>query len=184
MINREEAFILIKKYLKDEDNIKYSLAVEAILRELANILERNEEIWGLVGLLHNLDYEYTSSDPEKRGTLSAQLLDDLLPERAVNAIRSNNYTHTDYIPTTSLDKSLIAVDATARLIFATIHTIDSKKITDVNLEKLMNKFLDSSFASRINRNKIQLCNDVGIDLETFLKLSLDILKKKSEELNL
>ena len=48
----------------------------------------------------------------------------------------------------------------------------------------MNKFLDSSFASRINRNKIKLCNDIGIDLETFLKLSMDALKKKSEELNL
>ncbi len=184
MINREEAFILIKKYLRDEDNIKYSLAVEAILRELANILERNEEIWGLVGLLHNLDYEYTSSDPEKRGTLSAQLLDDLLPERAVNAIKANNYTHTDYIPTTSLDKSLIAVDATVGLIVATIHTTPTKKLSDLDLERLMNKFLDSSFASRINRNKIQLCNDIGLDLETFLKLSLDILKKKSEELNL
>lgn len=183
MINREEAFILIRKYLKDQDNIKYSLAVEAILKELAKILERDEETWGLVGLLHNLDYEYTSSDPEKRGTLSAQLLEDLLPERAVNAIKANNYTHTDYIPTTSLDKSLIAVDAAVKLIVATIYSTPSKKISDVDLEKLMNKFLDSSFVPRINRNKIQLCNDVGIDLETFLKISLDILKKKSAELN-
>ena len=108
MITRDEAFVLIKKYLRHEDNIRKSLAVEAILREIAKKLERNADLWGLTGLLHNIDYEYTSTEPESRGVLSAQLLEDLLPEKAVNAIKANNYTHTDYIPTTSLDKSLMA----------------------------------------------------------------------------
>ena len=104
MINRDEAFVILKKYLKDPDNIKYSLAVEAVLKELARILYRDEELWSLTGLLHNLDYEYTRGELEKRGNLSSQLLGGLLPENAVNAIRANNYMHTDYIPTTSLDK--------------------------------------------------------------------------------
>ena len=63
MINREEAFILLRKYLKDEESIKYSLAVEAVLKEMAKILYRDEELWGLTGLLHNLDYEYTPANP-------------------------------------------------------------------------------------------------------------------------
>jgi len=184
MINREEAFVLLKKYLRDQDNIKYSIAVEAILRELAKKLDRNVELWGLTGLLYNLDYEYTSNEPEKRGTLSAQLLEDLLPDGCVNAIKANNYMHTDYIPTTSLDKSLIAVDAVTKLIIVTARSMPSKKLAEVDLETLLDRFNDSSFAARNNRNKIQLCADIGMELKAFLELCLNTLKQISDELNL
>lgn len=184
MINRDEAFILLKKYLRDEDNIRHSLAVEAILRSLAKVLNRNEELWGLTGLLHNLDYEYTGTEPEKRGSLSAQLLDDLLPERAVNAIRANNYRYTEYIPTTSLDKSLIAADAVTGFIITTVKSMTSKKIAEVDLDILFDRFKDETFASRYNRNKIQLCEDIGLNLKHFLELCLDTLNKISDEINL
>ncbi len=184
MINREEACVIIKKYLRHEDNIKYSLAVEAVLREMAKRLDRDEELWGLTGLLFNLDYEFTSNEPEKRGSLSAQLLEDLLPERGVNAIKANNYMHTDYIPTTSLDKSLIAADAATGLVMVVAQSMPSKKLAEVDLLKLMNKFDDPSFANRYNRNRIQLCNDIGIELEAFLELTLNILKQISDKLNL
>lgn len=184
MINRDEGFILLKKYLRDKDNINYSIAVEAILRETAIKLGRDEELWGLTGLLHNLDYEYTSNEPEKRGTLSAQLLEDLLPERCVNAIKANNYMHTDYIPATSLDKSLIAADAIAGLIIGIAQSIPSKKIADIDLKIFIKKFYDSSFATRYNRKKIQLCADIGIELDTFLELSLNTLKQISDKIKL
>lgn len=184
MINRDEAFVLLKKYLRDDENIRYSIAVEAVTRELARKLERNEELWGLTGLLHNLDYEYTRSEPEKRGTLSAQLLEDLLPERAVNAIKANNYMHTDYIPITSLDKSLIAADAAVGFILAIVNKTSSKKLADVDLKLVLSKFRDPSFAETLNRNKIQLCNDVGIELNLFFKIVLDVLNKISQEINL
>jgi len=184
MINREEAFILLKKYLRDESNIRHSLAVEAVLREVAKRLDRDEELWGLTGLLHNLDYEYTSSDPEKRGTLSAQLLEDLLPESGVNAIRANNYMYTDYIPISSLDKSLIAADAITGFIIAMAHSMPSKKIVAVDFEILVKKFNDPSFAARYKRNKIQLCIDIGIELEVFLELVLNTLKQISDKLNI
>ena len=184
MINRDEAFVLIKKYLRDEENINYSLAIEAVLREIAKRLEQDEDLWGLTGLLFNLDYEFTSNEPEKRGSFSAQLLEDLLPQRGINAIKANNYMHTDYIPTTSLDKSLIATDAATGFIIATAKSMPSKKIVELDLLKLMNKFDDPTFANRFNRNRIQLCTDIGIELETFLELILNILKQMSEKLNI
>jgi predicted hydrolase (HD superfamily) len=184
MINREEAIVLLKKYLRDEDNIKYSLAVEAVIREIAKKLDRNEDLWGLTGLLHNIDYEYTINEPEKRGTLSAQLLEGLLPDRAVNAIIANNYMHTDYIPITSLDKTLIAVDTAIGLVIATVRSMPSKKIADVDLITIINKFNDPSFFTGYSRNKIQLCEDVGIELKLFFKLLLDTLNKMSDELNI
>ena len=184
MINREEAFILLNKYLKDADNIRYSLAVEAILRELARRLERDEELWGLTGLLHNLDYEYTRNELDKRGSISAQLLENLLPDRAINAIKANNYMHTGYIPTTSLDKSLIAADASVGFIITTSHLMPSKKLSELDMELLMSKFYDTSFAIRYNRSKIQLCADVGMDLASFLGLCLEVLGEMSDELNI
>lgn len=184
MITRDEAFVIIKKYLRHEDNLRKSLAVEAIMREIAKKLERDVDLWGLTGLLHNIDYEYTSNEPENRGVLSAQLLEDLLPEKAVNAIKANNYTHTDYIPTTSLDKSLIAVDSVTGLILATVQSLPSKRIKELGFQALLDKFYDAEFAARYNRNKIQLCTDIGMNLDAFLKISLDVLKKMSDQLNL
>ena len=184
MISREEAFVILKKYLKEPDNIRYSFAVEAVLREVARILYRDEELWALTGLLHNLDYEYTQGELESRGTLSAQLLEGLLPENGINAIKANNYTHTDYIPTTSLDKSLIAVDAVCMLIFATAKACPSKKVADVDLNMLISRFNDSSFAPLANRSRIGLCNDIGIDLKAFLALSLVTIKAIASSLRL
>ena len=184
IITREEAFILIKKYLKEPDSIKFSLSVEAVLKELAKKLYGDKELWALAGLLHNLDYEYTAREPEKRGTLSAQLLEGLLPEEVINAIKANNYTHTDYIPTTTLDKSLIAVNSICRLIFATAETTDSKTIKEVDLDLLINKFKDSSFASTINRSRIEICADLGLEMDAFFELSLETLKGISEKIRI
>ena len=134
MINREEALVIVKKYLHDKDSIRQSLAVEAILREMAKRLGRDEELWGLAGLLHNIDYEFTTREPEKRGNLSGQLLEGLLPERAVNAIKSNNYIYTEQIPITSLDKALIATEALVGLIFVTVSLTSNKKLNEINTD--------------------------------------------------
>jgi len=183
MIDRKQAFVLINKYLKDKDNKRKGLAVECILRKMAELLEKDTELWGLTGLLHNLDYEYCSANPEKRGILSSQLLEGLLPEGGVNAIKSNNYMHTDYIPTTSLDRSLIATVSAAGLISVIVRMSDSQKIQDISLKEVVDKFNDSSFATRYNRKRIVLCEDVGMQVEFFLNLCLEEMKKISEELN-
>ena len=184
MLDREEAFALLKKYLREPGSIKYSYAVEALLREIAKVLYRDVELWGLTGLLHNLDYEFTRGDIEQRGNLSAQLLNDLLPENGVNAIKANNYTHTDYIPTTSLDKSLIAADAICRLILATALKTPNKRLSEVDLNLLTKNYQDLSFAPTISRHRIKLCVDLGIDVKSFLELSLNSLKSISDKIDL
>ena len=184
MINRKEALILIKKYLRGNDNIIHSFATEAVLKEIAKLLNKDENLWGLSGLLHNLDYEFTDNNPEQRGTLSAQLLEDLLPNNAINAIKANNYLHTDYMPVSSLDKSLIAGVAVTDFIFDTSKSLTKKKISELNFEILMDKFLDESFSSYNIRSKIKLCKDIGIEIPEFLKLSLNALKSISNNLNI
>lgn len=181
MITREQALVLIKKYIKDRDLIKRSLAVETILREIARRLHKDEELWGLTGLLYNIDYEYVGREPENRGTLASQLLDGLIPEAGVNAIKSINYMHTNYTPITSLDKSLIAADAVTGLIFNTAHSLSLKNFSEIDIDVLLDKLNDPSSANINNRNRVKLCNDVGMDLDVFLALSLNIVKKISNE---
>ena len=183
MLNREEALVLLKKYIKDEELIKNSISVEAILREIAKKLGKDEELWGLTGLLHNLDYDYTRGNPEKRGILSANLLENILPEDSINAIKANNYMHTDYIPVTSLDKSLISAAEVTGFVITVAKSIPSKQISELDLKTLIDKFNDSTFATRFNRNKIKLCLDVGIDVEIFLKLTLLTLRQFSNKFN-
>jgi len=109
--------------------------------------------------------------------LAAQVLDGLIPENGVNAIKANNYMHIDYIPTTSLDKSLIAAVTGAGLIITVLRSISSKKISDVDLALVVVRFHDSNFASRYNRNRIYLCEDLGMQLEFFLDLCLNSIKE-------
>lgn len=184
MINREEAYALLKKYLRDDKLVKHSLAVEAILIDMAKRLGKDKDLWGLVGLLHDLDYEYTKREPEKHANLSTQILEGLLPEAGLNAIKAHNYTHTDYIPTTSIDKALIAADAVSGLIIATALIIPSKKLSDVKIETLINKYKDNSFARGCSRSRIALCVDTGIEIDRFLALSLNALKDISDSLGL
>ncbi len=184
MITREEAFALLQKYLKDEKRIKHSLAVEIIMRKMANKLGKDVDLWGLAGLLHDLDYDYTDKEPEKHANVTAQILDGLLPEKCINAIKAHNYKHTDYIPITSIDKALIAADAVSGLVIATALIIPSKKLADVRLETLLDKFYDHSFAQGCSRSRIELCQDTGVDVEAFLALSLNSLKEIAGELGL
>jgi predicted hydrolase (HD superfamily) len=184
MLSRDEAIELVKKYLKDINLRKNSIIAEALLRQVAKILGKDEELWGLTGLLHNLDYDYTRENPEKRGILSANLLENLLPEKSINAIKANNYMHTDYIPVTSLDKSLISISELTGFVITVAQSTPSKHLSDVDLNTLLNKFNDQNFATRFNRNKIKLCEDVGIDLENFFNLTLNTLKQISNQLGI
>jgi putative nucleotidyltransferase with HDIG domain len=183
-ITREEAIKLLNKYISTKKLIQHSLAVEAIMKEMAIQLEEDTKVWSLVGLLHDLDYDYTQGNPEQHTQISSTILQGLIPEKGINAIKAHNYIHTDYTPTTDLDKSLLSADAVSGFVIAVALIMPTKKINDVKKETLIKKFKDNSFAKGCNRNKINLCQDLGIKLEDFLELSLNELSKISKDLDL
>ena len=184
MLNREEALQLLKKYLKTENLYKHSLAVEAILQATAQQLHKDEHLWGITGLLHDLDYDFTKTEPQNHAKMTVQILTGLLPDKAINAIKSHNYHHTNQVPETSLDKALIAADAVSGLIIATALVMPTKKIADVQLSTLINKFKDNSFARGCDRKRIELSEDFGVPLDYFLELSLKALTEIAEPLGL
>ena len=182
MLSRNQALNLIKKYLKEFDNIRLAISVEAILRKIAEEYDEDKELWGITGLLHNLDYEYCRSNLENRGIISNQILNGIIPEKSVNAIKANNYLYNDFIPISSLDKCLIAAVTSAELILNIASYNSLKKLSDISLSLLITKYNDSSFAPKLKRNRINICEDVGIDLKSFLELSLHALYEISDNL--
>jgi hypothetical protein len=184
MIPREDAYNLVKRYIRKDEVRKHSLAVEAIMRALARKLSRDEKAWGLTGLLHDIDCEYTSDDPPDHGVVAGQMLEGLLPEECLNAIKAHNYQHTSQTPITTMEKAIVAADAVSSLIIATALDTPSKKLSDVTLETLLEKFDDKSFARESDRRRISICYDLGITLREFLYMSLKAQQRIAEELGL
>jgi len=143
----------------------------------AKSLQQDPDFWGVVGLLHDLDYEYTRDQPEKHGILTGQILKNLIPDTGIHAILAHNYVHTEVIPTNILDKALIASDSVSGLILASAKIMPDKKISQLKLSSLKKKMKDNSFAKGCNRDKILLCQDIGININDFLDLSLKSSQK-------
>lgn len=184
MLTREEALRLIKATLSRKNMIYHALAVEAIMRSLARNLDENEEVWGLTGLLHDIDFEKTETTPEKHGLVAEAILRKICPEEVVRAIKAHNADHTKVTPKTKMEKALIASDAVSGLLVACALVMPSKKLKDVKSETVIKKFKDKDFARGAHRERIMLCEEIGVPKEKFFEITLNGLKEISSELEL
>ncbi len=187
MISREEALQLLFKYLKNDKMRKHCLAVEAIMRRLARRLGKDEAVWGLVGLLHDLDYDLVGRDMKLHGAKAAELLGDMLPEELLKVIAGHN-EHTGVTPTSEegqiMVKALKAADQASGLIVATALVMPNKKLSEVRVESLLKKMKSKDFARGVDRSKITGVEELGIPLQEFLGLSLEAMQEISSQLGL
>lgn len=183
MISREEAINLLHRHLSNDRNIKHCLAVEAIMKAIARRLGEDELLWGLVGLLHDIDYELVGRDLSKHGLVVAELLRDLLPPEALDAIEAHNEL-TGKTSDTKLAYALKASDHVSGLIIATALVMPNKKLSEVRVESVIKKFKQKDFAKGVNRDRILLCRRLGLSLEEFIEIALNALKEVSNELGL
>jgi putative nucleotidyltransferase with HDIG domain len=180
-MNKIEALNLLKAYLKNEKLIKHCLAVGKIMEKLAERLNEDVEKWYITGLLHDIDYEMTSI--EKHGLVSENILKGKVSEDIISAIKAHN-EFTGYKDESNLAIALKCADAVSGLIIATALVMPDKKLNSVKLETLKNKFKQKDFARNVSREKIKLCEKIGISLEEFLEISLNALKEIDKELGL
>ena len=184
MLMREEAFNLVKKHISKRNILYHVLAVEAIMRSVAQHLGENEEKWGLVGLLHDIDYEKTEATPEKHSLIAEELLKGAVPEELIKAIKSHNFKHTGVKPENRMEKALIACDAVSGLLVACALVMPSKKLEDVKVETVAKKFKDKDFARGADRERILTCEEIGIPRDKFFEIALNGLKKIAAEIGL
>jgi len=183
-MTREEALNLLKKHLKNKNLFKHCLAVEAVMRRLARHFNQDEELWGIAGLLHDIDYEKTKDDPNRHSIEGAQILADMdLPDELVYAVKVHNHAHG--LPRkTMMDKALYASDPVTGLIVAGALIRPEKKLEAVDVPFLLNRFKEKSFARGANRETINSCEELGLSLEEFLGLSLEAMQGIAGELGL
>ncbi len=151
---REEALSLLKEYNKNDGLIKHSLAVEAVMRYCARKRGEDEEKWGVIGLVHDLDYEQF---PQQHCRKTEEILRSRnWPDEYIRAVLSHAWGMcTDVEPKSDLEKVLYAVDELTGLVVATALVRPSKSVMDMNAKSVKKKWKEKSFAAGVNRQVIE-----------------------------
>jgi putative nucleotidyltransferase with HDIG domain len=179
-MTREQALDLIQQHIPNRNLIKHMIAVEGVMKRLARQFDQDEQIWGMAGLLHDLDYQETVNDFPRHGFRTAEILaGQELPPEAIHAI----IAHTGHIPAESLmDKALYAADPLTGLIVAGVLMHPQKKLALLEADFILRRFKEKRFAAGADRDQIQTCTALGLTLEEFLKLGIEGMSEVAEEL--
>jgi putative nucleotidyltransferase with HDIG domain len=183
-MTRKEAIDSIKANVESENLLKHMLATEAIMRSLAMRLGENEEEWGLAGLLHDIDVELTEGDMNAHSKLGADLVLEMGASDAIaHAILCHNAAHCVPLET-NLDRALFCADPLTGLITAAALVRPDKKLAGLETKSILKRFKEKSFAAGADRQQISRCSDIGLELEEFIELGLEAMKKVSADLGL
>ena len=177
-MTRQQAWDLLTQYNKEPFHLRHALTGEAVMNWYAQTLGYGEErqCWGLVGLLHDLDFERW---PEEHCTKGIELMREHgLDERIVRACASHGYGHrVDIVPEHQMEKVLFATDELTGLIGAAAMMRPSKSVEDMELKSLKKKFKDKKFAAGCSRDVIlQGAEMLGWDLDTLLDKTLAAMR--------
>jgi uncharacterized protein len=182
-MSRDEALLLVRQHVSKENNVKHMVAVGAAMRAVANRLGHDPERWEVVGILHDIDFEICSGIEDH--TLKAkEMLSEIVDQEIIDAIMAHNHEHTGVAPDSLLKKGLIACDAASGLVIACALVTPSKKLSDVRPESLAKKFGSKDFAKGVSRERIMVCEQVGLVRDEFLSLCLEGMKARASELGL
>lgn len=180
-MDRNEALMLLSKKIKNKNLLKHMLAVEAIMKELADFFQEDREKWGLCGLLHDFDYEETLNDFSSHGLITERELKDKVEEDVLRAIRA----HTGLVERTSLmEKAIYCADPVSGFIVAAALVLPEKKIAAVKVENLLNRFKEKHFAKGASRPQMEACSELGLSLPQFFEIALKAMNNIASELSL
>jgi putative nucleotidyltransferase with HDIG domain len=183
-IDREPAWCLLTEFTQSESLRKHALSVEACMRAYARKLGGDEELWGVVGLLHDFDYDRYPSleDHPYRGH-------EILKERGYpEEIRKAIMSHADYTGVTRdtpMEKTLFACDELAGFITAVALIKPGKSLDEVDAKSVRKRMKDKAFARKVNRDDIvNGALDMGVDLEGHITFCIEALKPIADKLGL
>ena len=188
MITRQQALELLHKNMASPNLRRHCYSVEAVMRALAMRFKEDPEKWGIVGLLHDGDYEGTKETPEKHTLVMAEWLKEAGendPE-ILSAILSHNYAHTGQNPPKNkLEWSLYCCDELTGFIVAVALVRPEKSLTSVTYENLIKKWPEKSFAAGVKREQVEECESrLGVPLNEFMETALLAMQGIAPDLGL
>ncbi len=181
---REQAFSLLKEYNRNESLIKHALAVEAVMRYCARKRGDDEEKWGVIGLVHDLDYEQF---PDRHCKKTEEILRaHSWPEDYILAVLSHGWgLCTDVEPQSDLEKTLYAVDELVGLVVATALVRPSKSVMDMEPKSVKKKWKEKSFAAGVNRDVIEKgAQMLGVQLSELIGDVIMGMRQVADEIGL
>ncbi|MFA6409974.1 MAG: HD domain-containing protein [Candidatus Buchananbacteria bacterium] len=188
-MNRQQAYILLTEHMKIPANLNHSRESEVIMRALARRLGENEEDWGNLGLLHDIDWEYGQNVHcrQCREILGQAGFNDNFIETVISHGYGFEALGSDLAAkqrTTKLQHLLAAAETITGLIYSCALVRPDKKLASVEVSSIKKKMKDKSFAANVNRDIIRECEQAGIALDDFIDLSLQAVKEIAGEIGI
>ncbi|MBP7050701.1 MAG: HDIG domain-containing protein [Phycisphaerae bacterium] len=181
---REEAFSLLKQYNSSEALVKHALAVEAVMRFCARKRGQDADPWGVVGLVHDLDYEQF---PDRHCHKSAEILREHgWPESYIRAVMSHGWgICTEVEPQTDLEKTLFAMDELTGLVAAAALVRPSRSVLDMASKSVKKKWKEKSFAAGVNREVIEKgAAMLGVGIDQLIEDAIAGMREAAQEIGL
>lgn len=189
-MNRDQAYKILIEYIHNQNLIKHHLACEATMKVLCKRLNpdsspQEQEKWGVIGLLHDADYELTKETPEKHTLVLEEKIGDKLDPDVMHAIKSHNADRNGVTPKSLMDWSIYCCDELTGLIVAAALIHPDKKLSSIDVKFIMNRFGEKSFAKGADREMIKKCEEkLKIPLGEFVELTLSAMQTISDEIGL
>ena len=181
--SREQAEGLFRKYNKTESLYHHALSVEAVMREFAEKNGEDPEYWGIVGFLHDIDWEMF---PEEHCRKAPELLAEIgMPDDMIHAICSHGYgLVTDVKPERYMEKVLYTIDELTGLVTATA-LMRPERMKGISVKSIKKKWKDKSFAAGVNRDLISSGAEMlGLDISEIIQTTIDGMTKVAPQLGL
>ena len=181
---REETLDLLKKYNKTEILIKHALAVEGVMRYFARKRDEDEDKWGIIGLIHDLDYEQF---PDQHCHKTEEILrESNWPEEYIRAVISHGWgICTDVKPESEMEKVLFTIDELTGLVVTTALVRPSKSVLDVKTKSVKKKWKDKRFAAGVDRSIIEKGAEMlGVELPDLINDTIMGMREVAEEIGL
>ncbi len=181
---RQEAFQLLTLYNQNESLIKHALAVEAVMRHFAALFNEDVEKWGIIGLIHDLDYE---KYPDQHCEMTEKILkDEGWPEDYIESVISHGWGICSNVePTHRMEKILYTIDELTGLITACVLVRPSRSIMDLELKSVKKKWKIQAFAAGANREVIEKgAQMLGMELDDIITETINGMRAVAENLDL
>ena len=183
-VKREQAFELLKKYNKTDSLIKHGLSVEAVMRHFAKLNNEDVDKWGIVGLLHDVDYEMY---PQEHCVKAREILESAgYPEEYIHAVQSHGFgLCIDVEPIHKMENVLFTIDELTGLITATALMRPSKSVLDLEVKSVNKKFKQKSFAAGVDRDVILSgAERMGMNISDILSETIKGMQSVAVEIGL
>tara|TARA_Y100000034_G_scaffold132800_1_gene196670 strand:+ start:429 stop:1010 length:582 start_codon:yes stop_codon:yes gene_type:complete len=189
-ITREQALELLKKYDQTESDMNHYLESEAIMRGLAEKFGEDTDYWGMLGLLHDVDWALTRDNWAEHTIKAEEILREAgFDDEFIEVVQSHGYGYNEILMlkekqrSKKVEHALAAAETMTGIIHA-YALMRGKKISDMEVKGLKKKFKDKSFAANCNRDLIRKIEETELDINEFFQISIDALKKIKEDIGL